>query len=373
MRGKLPSPLPAMRGETDVSRRLVLGGAMALTACRGRAQDAAVDRGPAPPLKSLTAVPVGCCVMTGELQDPAYAELLVRHVSQVTPEWEMKMEYILNEDGSFRFDAPDQIAAFAKQHDLRLYATTLIWYAQDPVAFRRIDGSGKAFADAYRNYILAVAGRYRGQAAGWDVVNEAVAEDGEGLRDCLWSRNLGQDDYMARAFDHAAEADPAAMRFINDYNLDSLPKKRATFMALVERLLKRGAPLTGIGTQSHLNADLTPGAVTTAIKELASFGLPIHVSELDVSINRALRPLGSRAPLREKQARLYGEAAEAFMALPERQRFAFTVWGLRDKDSWLRSQAENPSPPYDEPLLFDDDGKAKPTFWAVADVLKRRT
>ena len=354
-----------------LSRRLLLGGALALSACRGRAQDGP-ERGPAPPLKSLATFPIGCCVMTSELADPTYAALLARHVSQVTPEWEMKMEYILNPDGSFRFDAPDAIAGFAKAHGMRLYATTLIWYAQDPVAFRRIDGSGQAFADAYRNYILAVAGRYRGQAAGWDVVNEAVAEDGDGLRACLWSRNLGDEDYMARAFDHAAEADPEAMRFINDYNLESLPKKRATFMGLVERLLKRGAPITGIGTQSHLNADLDPGAVKTAIAELASFGLPIHVSELDVSLNRAMRMLTSRDDMRQRQARLYGETAEAFAALPERQRFAFTVWGLRDRDSWLRSQTENPSPPFDEPLLFDDDGRPKPTFWALADALKGR-
>ena len=353
-------------------RRSFLAAAVALAACKGRAQGAAdQSRGPAPPLKSLASWPVGCAVMASELADPAYARLLTRHFSQLTPEWEMKMEYILKDDGGFRFDRPDAIAAFAKGHGLRLYATTLIWYAQNPVAFQKLDGTGQRFADAYRNYILAVAGRYRGQATGWDTVNEAVGEDGEGLRASIWSRNLGQDDYMVRAFEHAQEADPGAVLFINDYNLESLPKKRATFMRLVERLLKRGAPVGGIGTQTHIDAKLQPGAVTAAIKELASFGLPIHVSELDVSLNRAADLLSDRIELEARQARLYGEAAEAFATLPERQRFAFTIWGLRDKDSWLRGEKENPSPPWDAPLLFDDLGDAKTAFWAVADAWRR--
>ena len=356
----------------NVPRRGFLAAAAALAACKGRSGDAqAQTRGTAPPLKSLAPWPVGCSVMTSELADPAFASLLTRHFSQLTPEWEMKMEYILQDDGGFRFDRPDAIAAFARSHGMRLYATTLIWYAQNPPAFQALDGTGKRFADSYRNYILAVAGRYHGQAAGWDVVNEPTAEDGEGLRQCLWSRNLGQDDYMVRAFEHAREADPGAVLFINDYNLESLPKKRATFMRLVERLLKRGAPLTGIGTQTHIDPTLPPGAVTTAIKELAGFGLPIHVSELDVSLNRAAGLLSDRIALEARQARLYAEAAEAFAALPERQRFAFTVWGLRDKDSWLRGEKENPSPPRDTPLLFDDLGNAKTTFWAVADAWKR--
>jgi endo-1,4-beta-xylanase len=350
-----------------IARRSVLGAALALTACKGRAQVEPPPRGPAPPLKSVAPSAVGCCVMTGQLNDPAFAALLTRHFSQITPEWEMKMEYILKEDGSFRFDAPDAIAAFARAHRMRLYATTLIWYAQKPAAFQRIDGAGKPFADAYRNYILAVAGRYRGQAAGWDVINEAVAEDGDGLRQHMWSRNLGAEDHMVRAFEHAEEADPDAVRFINDYNLESLPKKRASFLRLVESLLKRGAPLTGIGTQSHLNADLAPGELTATIRELARFGLPIHVSEIDVSINRAGGLPRSRQDLQRRQGRLYAEAVEAYMDLPAAQRFAFTVWGLRDRDSWLRGKAENPNPPWDEPVLFGDAGEAKPAFWSLAD------
>jgi endo-1,4-beta-xylanase len=341
--------------------------ALPIAACgpKSKSQDLAAPVDP-PPLKSLARFPIGCAVNAEQLSDPRYASLLTRHVSQLTAEWEMKMEYILQDDGDFRFDRPDQIAAFAKANGLRLFGHTLVWYAQDPAAFQPFDGKGAAFANAYRNYILAVVGRYRGQAVGWDVVNEAVAEHGEGLRECLWSRNLGQIDYMRRAFDHAREADPDVPLLINDYNLESLPAKRTQFLRLVETLLKAGTPVGGIGTQSHINADLPAGAIGASMRDLASLGLPIHVSELDISLNRGRGLLDSDDQLRARQARLAEEIAEAFTALPPHQRFALTVWGLRDKDSWLRRPKENPAPPWDAPLLFDDDGRAKPVFNALA-------
>ncbi|MBV9511811.1 MAG: endo-1,4-beta-xylanase [Caulobacteraceae bacterium] len=352
-----------------IRRRALLaaGGALLAAAC-GRAShgqdeppaDAPAPPTPAmPPLRSVAPFPIGCAIDSSRLTDPAYAAFLTQEVSQVTAEWEMKMEYILQDDGALRFDAPDAIAGFARRNALRLFGHNLIWYAQVPVAFERLDGQAAAFAAAYRRYILDVAGRYHGQAVGWDVVNEAVAEDGEGLRSCLWSRNLGELDYIRRAFDHAREADPEAVLFINDYNLESLPRKREAFLRLVERLLQAGAPLGGLGTQSHLTADLDPAAPGQALQELARFGLPIHVSELDISLNGA-RSGFSRAELVMRQQRLAQALAAAFTDLPERQRFAFTLWGLRGVDSWLRDPKENPSPPWDQPSPFDDHGRPRP-------------
>ena len=95
------------------------------------------------------------------------------------------------------------------------------------------------------------------------------------------------------------------------------------------------------------------------MRDLASLGLPIHVSELDISLNRGRGLLSSEAQLQARQAHLATEIAEAVMALKPAQRFAFTTWGLRDKDSWLRGPKENPDPPWDAPLLFDNDGRPK--------------
>lgn len=346
----------------NLHRRAVLGSALALAACDRPAASQVAPR--VPFLKAAAPFPVGTGVQAAQLDDPVLARLIADNVSQLTAEWEMKMEYVLQDDGGFRFDAPDRIAAFARSRGMRLFGHTLVWYAQSPPAFERLDERRARFADAYRTYILAVVGRYRGLAAGWDVVNEAVAEDGNGWRDSLWSRRLGAFDHMTLAFAHAREADPDAVLFLNDYNLEHLPEKRTTFLRLAERLLKAGAPLGGLGTQTHVSADLAPGALTAAIADLAGLGLPVHVSEMDVSLARARGVIKSRRDLETRQSALYAEAAEAFAALPPAQRFAFTFWGLRDRDSWLRRED-----PADTPLLFDDEGRAKPAAGAWAAVL----
>jgi endo-1,4-beta-xylanase len=349
------------------SRRALVGGlsALALGGCarRGAGTASAAERRALRPLKDEAPFPVGTCLMTPELQDPAFVDLALRHFGQITPEWEMKMERILADDGSLQFDAADAIAAFCRQNHLRLHATTLVWYAQKPPAFERLQDDRAAFEQKLRDYVSAVMGRYRGLARGWDVLNEAVAEDGNGYRGGIWQAALG-DDYGRLAFELAHEADPQSVLFLNDYNLEIMPAKLDAFQRLLERLLSAGAPVTGIGTQSHLNADLPPGQAARAIQALARFGLPIHVSELDISTRRSVLPFQDNATLLQAQARVAAEVAEAFMALPMQQRYAFTVWGVRDKDSWLR-RAPNAGDGTDQPLLLDDQGDPKPAFDAV--------
>lgn len=346
---------------TAPSRRAILAAPLALVACRGEAAALAPRADPAA-LKSGVPFPVGTCAMTGQLADPRWVHLATTHFSQLTPEWEMKMEYILGNDGSYRFDAPDRLAGFARDHGLRLFATTLVWYAQDSAWFKGLDRA--RFAREYDRYIATVAGRYRGQAVGWDVVNEAVAEDGDGLRTCLWSEALGQDGYMIRAFEQAKMADPEAVLFINDYNLENNPRKGATFLRTVERLLRAGAPIGGIGTQSHLDIEIPAGRTTAFMRDAAAFGLPIHVSELDASLNgeRRLDVRSRTQKLAQQQARVT-ELAQAFSDLPAAQRFAFTVWGVRDTDSWLRRGARDDG--QDSPLLFDAAGQTNPMFTAL--------
>lgn len=350
------------------SRRdlLTAAPALVLAACDGRAQTLAPST---PALKDLAPFPLGVAAMTGQLNDAGWRAVADRHFGQVTAEWEMKMEAIVGDDGAYRFEPADRIAVYAQATGKRLYGHALIWYAQEPPAFGRLDGSGAPLERAYRNYIGEVVGRYRGQAIAWDVVNEPVAEDGDGYRDCLWRRNFGL-GYVDRAFEAAAAADPAALRVLNDYNLESRPAKRRTFLRLAEDLLRRGAPLTALGTQSHLDVTLPPAEYRTALRELASLGLPVHVSELDISFGR-----GAAATLRGdqenalRQARLAEAVVGALLDLPAQQRLGLTLWGARDSDSWLRRPPNDGGAPVDRPLLFDDAGRPKPAFEAVARAL----
>jgi endo-1,4-beta-xylanase len=356
-----------------LSRRALIGAGLALAACNGPQPSQAQDNGwrpdprlmdNPPALKSLVRFGVGVAVQAGFLDDPAYAALVGRHFSQLTPEWELKMEYVVQPDGRFQFDRGDAIAAFARARGQRLWGHTLVWYAGIPTAFQQLDESRASFGQAFDNYITATVGRYRGVASGWDVINEPITDSGGRLRDCLWSQKLGQVDYMRRALDVAHAADPAVPLLINDYDLETKPEKLDAYLRLVDRLLSAGAPLGGLGCQSHISAGLPEGAMAATLGQLARFGLPIHVSELDVSLVAGRGAPANRAVAQARQAQVYRSVVDAFLSLPETQRLGLTLWGLRDSDSWLTREDAS-----DAPLLFDAAGAPKPAFAAVAGAL----
>jgi len=135
-------------------------------------------------------------------------------------------------------------------------------------------------------------------------------------------------------------------------------------------LFRNFTGLRGLGTQTHLDIDVAPGQIKAAIKDLASLGLPSLVSELGVSLSSKRIELRTVADQFHAQAARVAEAADAFMDLPPAQRLAFSVWGLLDTDSWLRAPP-NDGEGTDQPLLFDDQGRPKPAFEALAGALKR--
>ncbi|MDC7676237.1 endo-1,4-beta-xylanase [Asticcacaulis machinosus] len=339
-----------------ISRRAVLTGAVALAGC---GQSTAQTDAPLPPLKSLAPFDLGVCAMTATFKDPQWGKLAATHFDRLTPEWEMKMEYILLPDGSLRFDAPDKVVDFAQSHGMSVFGHVIIWYAQDGDYFQALKGDKRTFVDAYRAYVRGVAGHYAGKVNGWDVVNEPMLDDGSGLRDCLWMQMMGE-DYVGEALRAAHAADPAVPLFLNDYNLEYYPKKRAAFLRLAERLLKAGVPLHGLGTQTHIDANIEKGTLKAAINDLAALGLKVHVSEVDIS----LKPEGMILPgtdLPAGQVRALTEITDTYLQLKPHQQFGLTVWGLRDKDTFPYRKDSA-----DKPVLFDSAGFAKPLAHAFA-------
>jgi endo-1,4-beta-xylanase len=360
-----------------IGRRALLAGGLALSACGRGGQTASAepvyphDAGPPPLLRDLAPFPIGNEVVTDQFGDPQFMALASRQFSQITAGYELKMEYILQSDGSFRFEGGDRVAGFCRDNGQQLHGHCLVWYIDNPKAFAPLDGNPAALGRGYDRYIHTVVGRYAGQAVGWDVVNEPVEDDGVTLRQSLWTRNLGMEGYFIRAFEQARAADPHALLLVNEYGLETNPQKRATFLKLVEAMLKRGVPIGGIGHQSHIDINLAPGAITTAMRDVASLGLPVHLSEFDVSLQGRKFDLRTRPDKLAIQARLYHEAMQAYMALPARQQYGFTIWGVRDKETWLRLPSMS-NDPTDAPLAFDDDGQPKPAFWALVDALGQR-
>jgi endo-1,4-beta-xylanase len=231
-----------------------------------------------------------------------------------------------------------------------------------------------------RDHIMTVVGRYKGRIKGWDVVNEALNEDGT-LRDSPWRRIIG-DDYLVKAFQYAREADPAAELYYNDYSLEN-PAKRDGAVRLIRMLQDAGVKVAAIGTQEHNKMDWPSAAdVDAMIRAFAATGVKVNVTELDVDVlPRATRAQGAevsdRAALQAGQnpysaglpdsvqqalARRYAELFRVYLAHKDVMD-RVTFWGVRDGDSWLNNWPVRGRTSY--PLLFDRQGRPKPAFDAV--------
>jgi len=317
-------------------------------------------------------------------QDPARVRIITKHFNTITSENVLKWESVHPRPGQYDFAASDRYVAFGEKHRMFIVGHTLIWHSQSPDWIfqddqgRPLDRVG--LLNRMREHIQKVVGRYKGRIGGWDVVNEALNEDGS-LRDSPWKKIIG-DDYIQQAFLFAHAADPAAELYYNDYSLENAPKREGA-AALVQKLQAAGVRITGIGTQQHLKLDWpTVAQVDDTLTRFAQLGVKVMVTELDVDVlpraNRetgadvgqrvaadpALNPYPDGLPeiMQQKLARRYGE----LFAVYRKHRGTLTrvtFWGVTDGDSWLNHWPVEGRTSY--PLLFDRAGQPTPAFHAV--------
>ncbi len=232
---------------------------------------------------------------------------------------------------------------------------------------------------ALRKFITTTVTHYKGKIKAWDVVNEPMSDGTGALRDAsnytmppqnmgnqfLWSQYLGR-SYALKAFQYAKAADPNALLFINEYNLE-YNFKLDSLIAYVGQLRAQGAQIDGIGTQMHINLQTSQSNIDNAFIKLAKTGLLVRVSELDVSVNTVKS--GSFTPdatTLASQAALYKYVVQSYLKnVPAPQRFGITVWGLTDNESWLNSTSAP-----DFPLLFDKNIAKKPAYTSFLQGLK---
>ncbi len=307
--------------------------------------------------------------------DPAYAALVARQCSILVPEIEAKWAATEPQEGRFDFARLDAVMAFARRHAIAVRLHNLAWGVYNPPWLAPALAEGRAAAVLAR-HIAAVAGRYAGQVAAWDVLNEPSdprwnrADD---LVEIGWKKALG-DGYVDQAFAAAHAADPHATLFINDdlleYDDPAGRAKRAAYLRLIPRLLRRGVPLGGFGLEAHLRPErpFAPAPYRAFLRELAGMGLVIHVTELDIT-DRTLP-----AALPQRDAAL-GALCRAYLAttLDEPAVRAVLTWGLSAGHSWLATDPEmrrtDGLPP--RGLPYDAQLAPTPLWQAIATALDR--
>lgn len=311
--------------------------------------------------------PIGTAIQPAPLRiDEGYRNATLMHFNSFTPENALKMGQTQSIQGQFNFSDADSIVKVAVRNDIRVHGHTLIWHNQIPGWLNSFNGSRDEWIALMRMHITTVMQHYKGQIQSWDVVNEAFEENGN-LRETPWQTGIG-DDYIALAFQFAAEADPDALLFYNDYNLWRKAAKCKAAIELVEELQDRNIPIHGIGFQGHIDIR-GPGRnkIKHAIEPFVDLGLQIHISELDVSVNPSGKSgidLESRYMV---QADVYSMLVDEYQnTVPAAQRYGITFWGLHDGFSWIPSFFGR----IDAPLLWDSDYREKPALCSFAEGLE---
>jgi len=322
-------------------------------------------------------------------RDSRGVSLITTHFNSITPENVLKWESVHPQPDTYRFEGPDQYVAFGEKHRMFIVGHTLIWHNQTPRWVFQDNAGNPVDRDTLlhrmREHILTVVGRYKGRIKGWDVVNEALNEDGS-LRQSPWMRIIGE-DYLQKAFEYAHEADPNAQLYYNDYSLENEAKRNGA-IKLIMKLQAAGVRIYAVGLQGHDKLDWpTVEQQDATIVAFARLGIKVNITELDIDVlPRAVRSQGAEVTLTAEnstqlnpyandlpdsvQQALAKRYAELFSVFVKHREVIdrVTFWGVADGDSWLNNWPVRGRTSY--PLLFDRAGQPKPAFDAVIKIEK---
>jgi endo-1,4-beta-xylanase len=341
---------------------------------------------------------IGAAINAAQItgQDARGDAIILSQFNSISPENVLKWESVHPQPDKYDFTLADQYVAFGRKNHMFIVGHNLVWHNQVP-AWVFHDGNGNlltrdALLERMRDHIHTVVGRYKGQIQSWDVVNEALNEDGT-MRQSLWFKIIG-DDYIEKAFQYAHEADPQALLTYNDYNLENEAKRNGA-IALVKKLQAKGIPIAMIGLQNHDNLTWpTADEEDATISAFEALGLKVAISELDINVlpsaghqptadvtlsiaqnniqeRQALNPYADRLPdsVQQQLATRYADLFRVF--LKHRGTISrVTFWNVTDGDSWLNNWPARGRTNY--PLLFDRNGQPKPAFDAVIRVAAQK-
>jgi endo-1,4-beta-xylanase len=309
-------------------------------------------------------------------------EFIARQFNMATPENVMKSALLHPKWDTYTFEMGDKLIEFGKKHNIKINGHTLIWHSQLPAFVRGIH-SQDSIRTFFTDHINTVAGHYKGKVFSWDVVNEALNEDGT-LRKSVFLQHLG-DNYVTEAFRLAQAASPNTELYYNDYNNEQ-PAKRAGCIALIKKVKEAGVRIDGVGIQGHWHVGRVPlKDIEESIVQYAALGLKVMFTELDLEVlprnfqgadvgqrmasNATTNPYPNALPdsVQQQLATDYESLFKLFLKHKDKVT-RVTFWGVNDGDSWLNNWPIRGRTSY--PLLFDRNNQPKPAFYKVVALAK---
>lgn len=320
---------------------------------------------------------IGVAVNTKNVTDPDQVALIKKNFNSITAENDMKPVSIQPREGEFHWENADRIANFCRQNGIKLRGHCLCWHNQFSdwmyTDKKGKDVSKEVFYERLRNQIHTVVNRYKDVVYAWDVVNEAMTDGPSRLRDGSEPNPYRQsrlyklcgDEFIAKAFQFAREADPNALLFYNDYNAAD-PAKRDRIYDMVKKMKDAGVPIDGIGMQGHYNIyGPSMEDVDAAITKYSTIVKNIHFTELDI---RTTSEMGGQLQFsrgEQKEVPQYiktlqeAQYSNLFRVLRKHRDVIknVTFWNLSDRDSWLGT--------YNYALPFDVNYKPKNVYYLI--------
>lgn len=314
-----------------------------------------------------------------EEKDPQSDALILQQFNAATPENVMKAENIHPQWDKYNFDAGDKLVEYGAKHNIKINAHTLIWHSQLP-GFMRNMKDADSVKQYFTNHIRTVAGHYSGKVFSWDVVNEALNEDGT-MRKSIFEEKLG-DNFVVDAFRLAQEVSPNTELYYNDYNNEQ-PKKREGCIALIKKIKAAGVRIDGVGIQGHWRAGKVPlDEIEKSIQEYSALGVKVMFTELDLSVlpnpwdkdgadvntssgySAKMNPYPAGLPdsVQQVLTKSYEDLFKLFIKYKDKIS-RVTFWGVNDGQSWLNGWPIRGRTNY--PLLFDRAFKPKPAYYAI--------
>jgi endo-1,4-beta-xylanase len=318
---------------------------------------------------------VGAAIRPSLLSEPAYATTLAREFNMVEPEDALKWWVIRQKQDSFDFQQADEIVHFAQVHEMKVRGHCLVWDHNHPDWLAHGHLTPSQLSEMLHEHIDRVMKHYAGQVFAWDVVNEALDENGK-LRDSIWYNQPGigfaeqGTAYLEQAFRWAREADPHALLFYNEAEGEMLNRKSDAIYEILKDFKHRGVPIDGVGLQLHLpTPDIDGAALAANIARLTALGLQVHITELDVPLSASPPSDHEGHPLRDddlfRQAQVYRGVVRACLQNPGCT--AIQTWGFTDKYSWIGSHSHGTR---GRALLFEKTYEPKPAYDAVLQELR---
>jgi endo-1,4-beta-xylanase len=312
---------------------------------------------------------VGTAVRPSQLSETAYASTLAREFNMVEAEDAMKWWVLRPDADTYDFRQGDEVVRFAQAHQMKVRGHCLVWGRYNPDWLTQGHFTSQQLSRLLQEHITRVMKHYAGRVFAWDVVNEALDENGN-VRDSLWYNQPGiglsqpATAYIEQVFRWAREAGPHALLFYNEAEGEGLNRKSDVIYAMVKDFKRRGVPIDGVGLQMHIPAlDVDIPAIAANIARLTALGVQVHITELDVSL-----PLDSGGQPRledlTRQAEVYRGIVRA--CLNSAGCTAIQTWGFTDKYSWIGSHSRGTR---GQALPFDRAYQPKPAYRAVLDEL----